>query len=241
MATRLPYSVRLSLWGSLGLLGQLGLVGGLVGCSSTPAEPQNPAWADVAPILRGECNSCHGWTAPTTGAGYRFDFYDVTKDVCGDAYLALNSGVLLAGSSLAALQIETDVVAAAGAKWPRMPPQPSPALPDWERGAIERWAGQPVKGPPPPGNRSPTILVSDYPAVAGKELAFTAIVDDPDGDSTIGVIEVNGLGFLMNRPGSFDVRFDSSAWPAGAQSVSAVLCDGWARANYDLGAIQIKH
>ena len=49
-----------------------------LGCSSTPAEPSDPAWADVAPIFRGECNSCHGWNAGQTGGGYRFDFFDVT-------------------------------------------------------------------------------------------------------------------------------------------------------------------
>jgi len=218
----------------------LSLFGGL-GCSSTPAEPQNPTWADVAPILRGECVSCHGWTAPTTGGGYRFDFYDLTKAVCGDAALALGSGVVLAGSAQSATQIETDVLVQKGASWPRMPPQPSPALPDWERDAIERWAGQPVKGPPPPSNRPPTIVVGDYPAVAGNALAFTAIIDDPDGDSAVGVIEVNGLAFLMNRAGSFDVRFDSSGWPAGPQSVSAVLCDGWTSATIPLGSVQIHH
>jgi hypothetical protein len=214
---------------------------GALGCSSAPAEPQNPTWANVAPILRGECDSCHGWTAPTTGAGFRFDFYDVTKDVCGDAALAFGAGAVLAGSTLASTQIGTDVVTSKGASWPRMPPQPSPALPDWERDTIERWAAQPVKGPPPPGNRPPSVMVSGYPAVAAKELAFTAIIDDPDGDSTIGVIEVNGLAFLMNRPGSFDVRFDSSSWSAGAQPVRAVLCDGWTSATYDLGPVQIQH
>jgi hypothetical protein len=219
----------------------LGLLAGL-GCSSTPAEPQSPTWADVAPILRGECDSCHGWTAPTTGGGFRFDFYDATKDVCADAALAMGQGVVLAGSALATKQIETDVLAQGGDRWPRMPPQPSPALPDWQRDTIERWAGQPVKGPPPPGNRPPTISVADYPAVAGGALAFTAIIDDPDGDSTIGVIEVNGFAFLMNRPGSFAVRFDSSTWPAGSQPVKAVLCDGWTSVTVpNLGSVQIQH
>jgi hypothetical protein len=218
----------------------LGLLGG-AGCSSTPAEPQNPTWSDVAPILRGECDSCHGWTAPTTGGGFRFDFYDVTKDVCGDAALAMGQGAVLAGSALATTQIETDVLVQGGASWPRMPPQPSPALPDWQRDTIERWAGQPVKGPPPPGNRPPTISVADFPAVAGNALAFTAIIDDPDGDSTIGVVEANGLAFLMNRPGSFAVRFDSSTWPAGSQPVEAVLCDGWTSVSDELGSVQIRH
>jgi hypothetical protein len=218
----------------------VGLLSG-PGCSSPPAEPQNPTWADTAPILRGECNSCHGWTAQDTGGGFRFDFFDASRATCGDASLALDPNVILAGSSLAATQIETDLVTQNGARWPRMPPQPSPALPDWERDTISRWAAQPVKGPPPTGNRPPSVTVVGYPAVAGTELSFTAILDDPDGDSSIGVIEVNGFAFLMNRPGSFAVRFDSSTWPAGSQPVSAVLCDGWTSASYDLGPVEIKH
>jgi hypothetical protein len=215
-------------------------------CSSTPAEPQNPAWADVAPIFRGACNGCHGWNAGQTGGGYRFDFYDVTQATCGDAALALGTGTILAGSPLATTSIRNDVVTQAGAAWPRMPPQPSPALPDWERDTIERWANQPpgvppTKGPAPISNHPPTIAVSNFPATAGAQLSFTAVLDDPDGDSVIGVIEVNGFAFLMPRPGSFDVSFDSSTWAAGSPEVTAVLCDGWVSASTMLGMVQIKH
>ena len=83
---------------------------GVVACESTPAEPQNPAWADVAPIFRGECNGCHGWNAGQTGGGYRFDFFDVTESVCGKAARALGTELALAGSPLA-----PDGVAARGA------------------------------------------------------------------------------------------------------------------------------
>jgi hypothetical protein len=219
-----------------------GLVAG--GCS-TEAEPQHPAWADVAPIFRGECNGCHGWTAPKTGSSYRFDFFDMTRDVCGDAALALSAAPLaelaiLAGSAPAPTQIATDVLTAAGAEWPRMPPQPSPALPGWERDALERWGVQPVKGAPPPGNRPPTIELGSFPAVANGHLTFSAVLDDPDGDSVVGVIEANQLAFLMNRPGSFQVDFDSSSWPAGPQAVTAVVCDGWTNARFDLGAVTIE-
>jgi len=221
---------------------------GFMACASTPSEPQNPAWADVAPIFRGECNGCHGWNAAQTGGGYRLDFFDVTKGACGEAARALTAGVALAGSlaangsPLAAPLIEADVVAQKGAAWPRMPPQPSPALPEWERDTIERWAARPVKGPAPPGNHPPTISVFGYPANAGPTLTFTAVIDDPDGDSALGVIEANGIAaFLMNRPGSFDVSFDSTTWPAGPQPLTAVLCDGWTSTTIDLGAVQIQH
>jgi hypothetical protein len=217
----------------------LALAAGL-GCSATPTEPQTPTWADVAPIFRGECNSCHGWTAGQTGAGYRFDFFDVSA--CGEAALAIGQGVILAGSPVAAPQIEMDLVPQGSAAWPRMPPEPSPALPDWEVGALQRWAAQAIAGPAPPGNRPPTLSVEGYPTTAGAELAFTAILQDPDDDSAIGVIEVNGYAFLMNRTGSFAVRFDSSSWPPGPQPVKAVLCDGWvASTTPNLGTVQVKH
>lgn len=232
----------------------LALVAGL-GCNSTPVEPFNPAWADVAPIFRGECNSCHGWTAGQTGGNYRFDFFDATRTIdnvpngpllCGDAARAL-TGVALAGTlgpngkNLAAPYIEEDVVTQPGAFWPRMPPQPSPALPDWERDALRAWAAQPTKGPAPGGNRPPTIVVYDLPAKAGDTLSFTAVIDDPDEDSAIGVIETSDFAFLMNRPGSFDVSFDTSGWATGPASLQAVLCDGWTSTTVPLGAVQIVH
>jgi hypothetical protein len=227
-----------------------GIVGvAVAGCSSTPEEPFNPAWADVAPIFRGECNGCHGWNAGQTGGGYRFDFFDT--DGCGDAALALKN-LTLAGSPIdpstgfpyAAPKIVQDVVRQPGASWPRMPPQPSPALPDWESGALWRWAQRPAKGPPPSGNRPPAITTYGLPAVAGTTLSFTAVIDDPDGDSAIGVIEAGGFGFLMNRPGSFNVSFDTSQWAAGPTAMKAVLCDGWGGAGtttIPLGSVQIRH
>ena len=74
-----------------------------------------------------------------------------------------------------------------------------------------------------------------------QQLAFTAILDDPDGDSVIGVVEVPGLELLMNRPGSFDVAFDSSGWPPGPIYPIAVLCDGWTSTTVELGPIVVQH
>lgn len=218
-----------------------GLLLAAAGCDPTPAEPLDPTWSDAAPILRGDCNGCHGYAAPTTGGGYRFDFFDATPAVCGDAALAMGSNVILAGSALAASQMERDVVAQPGETWPRMPPQPTPALPDWERDTLERWSALPVKGPPPPNNRPPNIQGTGYPVTADATLAFTAVLDDPDGDSAIGVIEANGFAYLMNRPGSFAVGFDTSSWPAGPVTLTAVVCDGWASATLPLGTVQIEH
>jgi hypothetical protein len=224
---------------SAGVLVASALVG--VGCSSTPIVPAQPTWADVEPIVRGECAGCHGPTAQVTGSSYRLDFYEMSSAVCGDAALALGSGVVLAGTPSVPAQMGADIQTATGARWPKMPPLPAPSLADWETQTIERWAKAPVKGLPPVGNRLPTITTNNLPNVANGTFSFTALVDDPDGDPVVGVVEVAGFAFLMNRPGSFAVTFDASTWPAGTVRPTAVLCDGWAKATYDLGPIQISH
>src|SRR5262249_48826951 len=119
--------------------------------------------------------------------------------------------------------------------------QPGPVLPAWEVGTLVRWAAQPARGIAPPDNRPPAITVEAYPVTASSQLTFTAILDDPDDNAAIGVIEANGYGFLMNRTGSLAVDFDTSSWPAGPQDVKAVLCDGWVNTTIDLGVVQIKH
>lgn len=224
-----------------------------LGCGEPQTAPAHPVWSDVAPVLRGACVSCHGWTAtdrpadaagvhpPNTGGSIRLDFFDVTEEVCGHAAYALDPTVSLAGSPAAYARMGADVLAQPGARWPRMPPQPTPALPDWEIETITRWASDPVKGPPPAGNRPPSITVSQLPAAIDGRLAFTAIIDDPDGDGVLGVVEIGGVAFLMNRPGSFAVDLDSSAWPAGTVHPIGVVCDGWTRSTVDLGPVEVRH
>ncbi len=230
-----------------------GVLASLVAGCGAPAVPAHPAWADVAPIVRGNCVGCHGWTAsdrppnaagvhpPNTGGGLRLDFYDVTTAVCGDAALAIDPSVPLASSAGVASQIASDLVVQPGAQVPRMPPEPYPSLQSWELQTIERWAADPVKGLPPASNRPPTIATNRLPATANQQLAFTAILDDPDGDSVIGVIEVPGQDLLLNRPGAFDVAFDTSSWPPGPVYPIAVLCDGWTSATIQLGPIVVQH
>jgi len=243
--------IRPSLAGTVAVgVGILGIL--LEGCGA-PAVPAHPAWADVAPIVRGNCVGCHGWTAsdrppnaagvhpPNTGGGLRLDFYDVTEAVCGDAALAIDPGVPLAGSAGVVPEIAADLVVQPGAQVPRMPPEPYPALQSWELETLERWATDPVKGLPPPGNRPPTIATNRLPATVDQQLTFTAILDDPDGDSVIGVVEVPGQDLLMNRPGAFDVTFDSSVWPSGPVYPIAVLCDGWTKTTVQLGPILVQH
>jgi hypothetical protein len=211
---------------------------GAAACSQPPTVPLHPTWADVSPIVQGECASCHGPTALTTGGGYRLDFYDMTPAVCGDAAQGIGNAPILAG--LVAPLMKLDLASPGGGVRARMPPAPAPGLFDWERNTIDRWADEPSKGAPPVTNRVPTIDVHRLPAsVTNDHLSFTAVVADPDGDPVVGVLEIAGAVYGMNRPGAFDVELDASSWVAGTQRLAAVLCDGWTNVRYDLGPIQI--
>jgi hypothetical protein len=214
------------------------LAGGCTGELNAPTVPEHPTWADVQPILQGECTHCHGATAGVTGFGYRLDFYDVTMDTCGEAALALPGGILAAA---AAPSILTDVKPSPQNGRARMPPAPAPVLKSWERETLLRWAADPAKGPQPASNHAPTIVVTGLPTVVNDSLDFSALLDDADGDGVIGVLKIAGTLYAMPSSGAFHVQIPTSAWPAGTQRLSAVLCDGWASASYDLGPVNVKH
>ena len=211
----------------------------LVGCIGTPEVPRDPTWSDVEPILRGQCNHCHGSTATTTGLGYRFEFFDMDPTVCGDAALALPTSAL---AGVSALLMATDIVPAEGAPRARMPPIPARELADWERLTIQRWAANPVKGPPPPGNHLPTMQVTELPATVDTRLRFGVVLADADGQAIVGVIRVGDvLTYGMDRSGSFIVDVDATTWPGGTFRITATLCDGWQSQALDLGPITVSH
>jgi hypothetical protein len=120
------------------------------------------------------------------------------------------------------------------------PPAPGPALQDWERDPIQRWADAPVKGPPPEGNRRPRIRVNQLPASAKTQLSFIATTEDPDNDSVIGVVQLAGMTVKMSQPGTFAVHFDLTDMAPGTHRLGAVLCDGWGSAAHDLGPLRVE-
>lgn len=225
-------------WCAAACLAAASIVG--AGCSEGQSVPAQPTWADVEPILHGECSQCHGSTAAVTGFGYRLDFFDMTADVCGEAARAIpQPGVILGGA--AASLIYDDVTWPQDGSQPRMPPAPGPPLYDWERQTLQRWTVQPVKGPPPKNNHVPTIQMNGLPSTIDRRLTFTTLLSDVDGDEVIGVIEVGDQIFAMNRSGTFAAELDTSSWPVGPQRLTAVLCDGWTSVSYDLGPVNVSH
>lgn len=202
------------------------------------AVPENPTWADVEPILRGTCTQCHGADANLAGMTYRFDFYEMTPDVCGDAAAALNGQLLAHGL---AAQIGQDVTPPGSGWRPKMPPAPTHPLPDWERETVQRWAMMPMRGEPRGTNRRPVIQLDATSGVVDKSLPFSAIVSDPDGESVVGVLKIGDQTLVMDRPGLFSTTLDTSKWSEGTQPISATLCDGWDSITYQLGNVQISH
>ena len=67
-------------------------------------------------------------------------------------------------------------------------------------------------------------------------------LEDPDGDSAVGVLHIGDATLTMDRPGAFSIEIDGSQWPPGDVMVSATVCDGWSEASYDastLGSFQV--
>lgn len=224
------------------LFAGLGLLTG-GGCGPDD-PPENPTWADVQPILRAQCTGCHGATAPVTGSSFRFDFYDLSSpdtsmNPCGDA------AAVLADVSLARAQADNIAKAITTTDpdvRPAMPPVPAPYLTDNEWLTLLRWTANPIKGDKPPSNNAPRITVDGTSVVVDDAMDLNLVVNDPDGDPVVGVIKVGDqVVRRMDRAGAFFERFDTSAWPEGAATMSAILCDGWSLVSADLLEISIHH
>lgn len=220
------------------------LLGGL-GCK--PEAPAHPTWVDVQPIMAGECVHCHGATADRlgderTGGGYRLDFYDMLEGVCAEATQVLGDKRSLAAAYAGDIWEAITAPADRPGDRPRMPPPPASYLADWEWQTIQRWVadGAP-KGALPPGNRPARFRLYQDSSPADRTLDITAVIEDPDGDPIVGVLQFGDFTLKMDRGGAFSGTLDTSSWPAGERPVTAVLCDGWSSVSYAVGTLVVKH
>jgi hypothetical protein len=214
-----------------------GLAATLAACDA-PEVPAQPTWADVEPILRGNCTHCHGATAARDASGFRFDLFELSDSVCGDAAKAMPAESMAHG--LAPL-IASAVTPGMGGR-ARMPPAPAPALEDWQRETILRWADAPTLGQPPRNDRRPQLRFgADASFAADQALELTVLVDDPDGESVVGVIEIGDQTLQLDGPGSFRLHLDTSMWAPASYPAHAVLCDGWDQVSYTLPDVVVAH
>jgi hypothetical protein len=245
------WALARALWASTILPVLVGAALATAGCSSH-AAPEAPTWADVEPILRGECVSCHGGNAATAGSvqglAYRLDLFDLTPDVCGEASTAVDSSKLFGGAfALGNAQRIADAITIDPAKpapRPLMPPLPAPALERWEWETILRWAAEspaPLKGDVPIDNRAPVVRILQLDSHVDKSLHVSLVLEDPDGAAAVGIVTIGSFVLKMDRPGAFIADVDASSWPEGPMAVDAVLCDGWTKATYSLGPVTVAH
>lgn len=235
-----PSPTTLASPSALGLAAAALLVAvGFSACGEDRQAPDNPTWRDVEPILRGECSHCHGGSAATTGAGFRFDFYDMTKETCGDAADALGAGTPMAKAL--APQIAKAITSDYPSVRPTMPPLPAEYLKQWEWQTILRWTDNPQRGVRAEDNTPPDVVVNQLAARADKFLDVGVTLEDRDGDPVVGVLKIGDQTFKMDRSGSFSTRADTSTWDPGDRQVSVVLCDGLSNVSYTLGSVNITH
>lgn len=170
---------------------------------------------------------------------YRFDFFEVSDLVCGEAASAMDPTQGMARAW--ATSIPKAITAPHGGR-ARMPPAPAAPLAEWERLTLVRWAEQPFPslGLPDRGNRRPVVSIS-APRLANARLGLTVLVEDPDGEPVLGVLTVGDTVLRMDRAGSFTTILDTSQWPDGRYPIGATLCDGWGSAAYRLGVVDVVH
>lgn len=218
----------------------LALSGGLAAAASGCGAdaPANPTWVQVQPILAAECAHCHGSTAKDTGGAYRFDFYEMTPEVCGDAAQAISSDTPLAKALSREIWKAITTTQDLPDQRPSMPPPPAPYLEEREWRTIQNWLETGIpRGEAPLGNRAPEVKFSAVPGPTPHTLDVSIVVTDPDWDPTVGVLKIGDITLRMERGGAFSERLDTAKWPEGPLPVSAAVCDGWASARFALGTV----
>lgn len=213
--------------------------GGLWACGG-PTAPAHPTWADVQPIVAGQCVHCHGSTSNLHGGGFRLDFYDMSEDLCGDAAQVIGANAPLAKAH--APRIINALSGDAGNGRPLMPPPPAPYVEGWQWTTLLRWwqDGAP-KGDLPPDNHPATLSLYHSAATVDRTWQLTALVDDADGDPVVGVLRVGDVSLPMDRAGSFGATLDTSGWADGNYVVTATLCDGWSKVDATVATLEVRH
>ena len=214
------------------------LAGGLLmGCQAEPPAPEKPTWVDdVLPILRANCFSCHGATAPVFKYGIvRWDVYDLkalpipmmdepTPSDMGmrfadvgfveslDPADPMGVAVAFTGASKHAAVIKLE--AALPADDPgRMPPAPATPLSAHDVDVLTNWLATGAALGKRVHNAKPTIHWLNKPK--------TFEVLDDDGDQVLGTMDCDGTAVSIKRSGV-------SSLPSGTTLPCAVkMSDGF--------------
>jgi hypothetical protein len=195
----------------------------------TPSVPAQPSFQlDVLPLLAANCQRCHG-TPP---------LYDVPPefrlDMFGDTIVSTDA--TLFGASTMAETIAFRTAADDQQMPPRFP------LDDWQIETFERWAANPVRGEPRPGNRAPHARV-EHTERGTDGITLRIEVEDTDGDPVGGELRIVSATedhhFGTVRSGVLEVTRNTAGITAGDYSLTAHLDDGAALHVISLGMLTI--
>ncbi|MDR7422964.1 MAG: hypothetical protein QN159_10940 [Armatimonadota bacterium] len=214
-------------------------VGALASCGA-PDAPADPTWADVHPILQGQCLHCHGATAAGDGAGVRFDLLDAAS-LCAqgpedELGARLSPAPSFLRNAMSLLETIRPPANRPGGR-PKMPPAPATPLEPWQRETLERYvakllalpAGERAttgRGPIPKDARPPRLRVARY-AVLGPRVVIDYVVEDDNADSVIGELRLGPAVAPIPAGGAGQVALDVTGVPPGPLQLTARLCDGW--------------
>jgi hypothetical protein len=200
-----------------------------------PDVPAAPSYQQhVQPILAANCVRCHG--EPVIGGAPE----ELRLDAYGDRVILDPDGVgevTISGAATFALASAIRVAASAAPMPPRFP------LDDYQIETLERWAQDPVRGAPRPGNRPPTIELAST-AQEGALVTLDARIGDPDPDIVSGVLQarlgatVRPLGLVHS--GDNRIVWDTAGLAQADYALVAVLDDGAAEIVVDLGTLTVR-
>jgi hypothetical protein len=222
------------------MLAMVAIAPALAGCE--PEVPDDPSWAsDVRPILLANCALCHGYPALRGAPSYfRLDVYDdfLPDDADPDDPVPLFGAAAMGPLILAAVQRDS------------MPPRFP--LGDRQKQVLANWMASadaqmvPPRGPPAPDNRPPTIELRRALADSrvGDSVVILYEIRDPDFDLVTGALRLDDPvdGDAVTREllsGRGEAVWDLSAQAPGTYQLIAVLDDGSATVEVDLGMYEV--
>lgn len=200
-----------------------------MGCGAEDPVPAVPTWfADVQPILQGNCFHCHGDNHTKAGTASRFDVYDPADPAYSEFTVSIGGIESRATDGIIGAKVmSATFMGLVGATKvnERMPPPPASGLSARDQQVLKVWAKTKTRGKRLV-NQKPTALFAAEPKDAESDGLFVVSLDinDGDGDQVLGKVTVAGVDALITRSGRNTFKFPSTGG-AGAP-VTVVLYDG---------------
>lgn len=202
-------------------------------------------YIDVQPILRGNCFHCHG-AIPQGNEGeqhlarktFRWDICDLDAEAFADIKdLVLAGGPILSANTRARGFKDGYLEAPMGGR-ETMPPPPAETLSARDKAVVLRWAalGEKASCGSRVGNLSPRAALAFRPVRSNNTMTVTLDVTDGDFDQVLGKLTCGTAEGAIRSSGRVSVALDVTDIAPGSAMLTALVSDGLARTQRNLGA-----